>query len=289
MRNTTKLRQLLEQNKVHMAPGCHDALGAYLIQRAGFSIAYMTGYGVACSLLARPDLGEITMSEQIEHAGRIADSIDIPLICDSDSGYGGMINIQRSVRQWQKAGVAGIHIEDQVEPKRCVAMDGMKVVDLETAVTRIKAAVAAKEDPDFVVIARTDAKPVHGLDHAIDRAKALSDAGADMVYVELMQSRDEVEKVAKELAGYPLFIDVFEHPSCVIMTADELQELGFKIISYPMTSTLAYAQTLDKLYSDMRAGGGRGAVVDQMMPLHDFEDIIQLKKVWTDIGQLSQG
>jgi len=288
MRATTQLRNLLDEGSVLMAPGCHDALGAYFIQRAGFKVAYMTGYGVACSLLGRPDLGEITMTEQIDHASRIAAAIDIPLICDSDSGYGGPLNVQRAVREWQKAGVAAVHIEDQVEPKRCVAMEGMRVVDLKTAATRIKAAAAAKEDPDFIIIARTDSKPVHGLDHAIDRAKAFSDAGADMVYVELMQSREEVEKVAKELAGYPLFIDVFEHPSCVVMSANELQELGFKVISFPMTATLAYAKTLDKLYADILASGGRGAVVDQMMPLHPFEDIIKLKEVWEGVSELEK-
>lgn len=228
------------------------------------------------------------MTEQITHAGRIASAITIPLICDSDTGYGGFLNVQRTVREFQKAGVAAIHIEDQVDPKRCVAMEGMRVVDLPTAVTRIKAAVAAKEDPDFIIIARTDAKPVHGLDAAIDRAKAFADAGADMVYVELMQSRQDVETVARKLKGYPLVIDVFEHPSCVIMTASELQALGFKIVTYPMTSTLAYAKTLAKLYPDMLAGGGRGAVVDQMMGLHPFEEIIKLKEVWVGVKKLEE-
>ena len=160
MKAVRRLHALLAEDAIILAPGCHDALGAYFIQRAGFKTAYMTGYGAACSLLGRPDLGELTMTEIVDHAGRIADAIEIPLICDADTGYGGPLNVQRTVREFEKAGVAAIHIEDQVEPKRCAAMKGIAVTDLDTAVKKIRAAVSAKEDPDFIIIARTDSRPL---------------------------------------------------------------------------------------------------------------------------------
>ncbi|MCC8027592.1 MAG: isocitrate lyase/PEP mutase family protein [Clostridium sp.] len=290
MRKTTMLRELLKSDTFYMAPGCHDALGAYMIEKSGFQIAYMTGYGASCSVLGRPDVAEITMTEQVRHAGRIASAVNIPLIADSDSGYGGTLNLQRAVKEFIRAGVAGIHIEDQMEPKRCVAMDGMRVVDLKTACTRIKAAVEARNelDPDFVIIARTDSNPVLGLDAAIERAKAFAEAGADMVYVELMQNEEQVEKVARELKGYPLFVDMFENPKAVLLPCSKLRELGFRICSYPMTSTLVYAKAMMKMLKGMKEGDGRGAVVDQMMSLHEFEEFIGLSGVWEYAAQLER-
>ncbi|MBC8234185.1 oxaloacetate decarboxylase [bacterium] len=286
MGKATRLRKLLKQEPILMAPGCHDALGAYFIQRAGFKIAYMTGYGVAASLLARPDLAELTMTEMVSHASRISSAIDIPLICDSDSGYGGALNVQRTVREYQKAGVAGIHIEDQVDPKRCAVMEGMQVVDLDAAVSRIKAAVAAKEDPDFIIIARTDCRPILGIDEAIKRVKAFAEVGADMVYVELMQSREELEKVGREVAEAPLVIDRFEHPIVPVLTASELQELGFKLVTFPMFSTLAYAKVLEEVYDEILIGEGTGHIIDKRMDLHAFEDIIKLKEIWEGTNNL---
>src|SRR5680860_351035 len=146
---TKQLRRLVESPSILVAPGCYEALGARFIQRAGFSAAYMTGYGVAGSLLGRPDVGEITMTEMVGHAARIAAAIDIPLICDADTGYGGLLNVQRTVREFQRAGVAGIHIEDQEEPKRSAAIGGVRVTEPNVEDTKIRAAVEAKEDPDF--------------------------------------------------------------------------------------------------------------------------------------------
>ncbi len=278
-----RLRELLARNTILMAPGCHDALGARFIQKAGFQAAYMTGYGVACSLLGRPDLGELTLTEMVSHAHRIAAAIDIPLICDADTGYGGPLNVQRTVREFEMAGVAAIHIEDQMEPKRCAAMEGFRVIEPEAAVERIRAAVAAKRDPDFVIIARTDSRPVYGLEHAVRRAKAFAEAGADMVYVELLGSVEEVEYAARSISGVPILFDMFDHPLVPVLSAPELERMGYKVVTFPFTSTLAYAKTLNDLYSSMLERQGAAHLAERRMDLHEFEEALNLKEIWEQL------
>ncbi|MBI5017091.1 MAG: oxaloacetate decarboxylase [Deltaproteobacteria bacterium] len=286
MKRTTQLRRLLENPQILVAPGCHDALGARFIQRAGFSVAYVTGYGVACSLLGRPDVGEITQTEMVAHAARIAAAIDIPLLCDADTGYGGPLNVQRTVREFQRAGVAGIHIEDQQEPKRCAAMGGVRVTDLPTAVARVRAAVEAKSDPDFLVIARTDCRPSLGVDAAIERARAFADAGADMIYVELLGSRDEVARVAREAGSTPLLFDMFDHPKVPVLSAAELEEMGYRVVTFPFTSTLAYAKVLADIYPSILRTGGASEVADRRMELHAFEEAMGLAEIWRGVEKL---
>jgi len=288
MNAAKQLKNLLAKESIIMAPGCHDAMGAYFIQKAGFEAAYMTGYGVACSLLGRPDLGELTLTEMTSHAGRIASAVRIPLICDADTGYGGPLNVQRTVREFEKAGVAAIHIEDQVEPKRCAAMEGFRVTDLKSAVTKIRAAVSARENPDFVIIARTDSRPIFGLDHAIERALAFADAGADMVYVELLASRREVEQVARSITGVPLLFDMFDHPMVPMLSAPELADMGYRIVTFPFTSTLAYAKTLDQIYPAIRSQQGTAGLTKLRMDLHEFETAMELEKIWQTIRSLEE-
>jgi len=289
MKAAKHLRELMARDTIIMAPGCHDAMGAFFIQRAGFETCYMTGYGVACSLLGRPDLGELTMTEMVSHAHRIASAVHIPLICDADTGYGGPLNVQRTVREFEKAGVAAIHIEDQVDPKRCAAMDGLQVTDLKTAVTKIRAAVAAKQDPDFVIIARTDSRPLLGLDHAIERAHAFAEAGADIVYVELLGSREEVERVAQSVTEAPLLFDMFDHPKVPVLKAPELEGMGYKIVTFPFTSTLAYAKTLDHLYPSMLKTQGTAHLNSEKMDFHAFEAAMELEQIWQNIKSIEQG
>ncbi|MEW6490028.1 MAG: oxaloacetate decarboxylase [Thermodesulfobacteriota bacterium] len=286
MKRTTQLRRLLERPGIRMAPGCHDALGARFIQRSGFSVAYVTGYGVACSLLGRPDVGEITLTEMVTHAARIAAAIDIPLICDADTGYGGLLNVQRTVREFQRAGVAGIHIEDQQEPKRCAAMGGVRVLDLDAAVARVRAAVEAKDDPDFFVIARTDCRPALGVDAALERARAFADAGADMIYVELLGSREEVARVGREAGPTPLLFDMFDHPAVPVLRAAELAEMGYRIVTFPFTSTLAYAKVLDEVYPSILRTGGAADVAERRMGLHAFEEAMGLAEIWRGVERL---
>src|ERR1700719_1626339 len=193
MRNTTRLRDLLAGPDLIVAPGAYDALSARLIAQAGFPAVYMTGFGTAASVLGQPDVGLLTMSEMVGRASALASVIgDIPLIADADTGYGNPINVRRTIREYERAGVAGLHIEDQVWPKKCGHMEGKQVIPMDEMVQKVRAAVDARQDPDFVIIARTDANAVYGLDDAMRRGRAYREAGADIVFIEATRSITEL-------------------------------------------------------------------------------------------------
>lgn len=193
-----QLRALVTHHQTLIAPGIYDAYGAKLVENARFSAAYMTGNGVSASLLGRPDIGQVDLTLMTDHARRVASSIAIPLICDADTGYGGVFNIQRTMEEFEAAGVAGIHIEDQIFPKRCAQFEGArKVLDLKEAVAHIQAAVASRVDANFMIIARTDCAESLGLNEAIHRAKIFMSEGADAVFVELKPHPDTLDKIAR--------------------------------------------------------------------------------------------
>jgi 2-methylisocitrate lyase-like PEP mutase family enzyme len=209
MRATTRLRELLAGGKTIVAPGCYNALTAKLLDRAGFPALYMTGYGTSLSLLGLPDAGLATMTEMHLNARYVANAVGVPVIADADNGYGNAINVIRTVKEYVQTGVAAIHVEDQVIPKRCGHVAGRRVVPLEEAVGKVRAAARARRDadPDFVVIARTDARGAHGgtLDDAIRRANAYLEAGADLAFVEGPTSLEEVRRVCREVHGKILY------------------------------------------------------------------------------------
>ena len=199
MKTTAKLRQLLRQPGIIVAPGAYDCLTARLIEREGFPAVYMTGAGTAVTRLGRPDLGFATLSEMVSNAAAIAATVSIPLIADADTGYGGALNVYRSVREYERAGVAAMHIEDQVFPKRCGHLDGKQVVPCEEMVVKLRAAVEARTDEDFVLIARTDALAVTGLDDTLRRCQAYAEAGADVLFVEAVRTHEEIAHVLPTL------------------------------------------------------------------------------------------
>jgi 2-methylisocitrate lyase-like PEP mutase family enzyme len=229
-RRTTQLRQLLATRRTLVVPGCYNALTAKIMAEAGFPALYMTGYGTSLSLLGMPDAGLATMSEMHLNARYIANAVPVPLIADADNGYGNAINVIRTVREYIGAGVAGIHIEDQVAPKRCGHVAGREVIPLDEAAGKIRAAAAARAelDPDFVLIARTDARGAHGgsLDEAIRRANAFLAAGADLAFVEGPTSMDEVRRVCREVKG-PVFYNMTGVSPR--MPLAEMQSLGIAI------------------------------------------------------------
>lgn len=193
-----QLRELITHQATVIAPGIYDAYGAKLVENAGFSAVYMTGNGVSASLLGRPDIGQVDLTLMSDHARRVASSIELPLICDADTGYGGLFNIARTIEEFEAAGVAGIHIEDQIFPKRCAQFDGArKVLDLKEAVAQIQAAVQSRVDSQFMIIARTDCAESMGLDEAIHRAKIFIAEGADCIFVELKPHPDTLSKIAR--------------------------------------------------------------------------------------------
>ncbi len=241
-----RLRQLLNEPGLINAPGAYDGLSARLIELAGFDVVYMTGSGAANSLLGQPDVGLTTMTEMANQAARICAATDLPVISDADTGYGGVLNVRRTVQEYERAGVAGLHIEDQTFPKRCGHFAGKTVVPVEEGVARIRAALAARRDPDLVIIARTDAAAVEGLDAAIRRAHAYEDAGADMLFVEAPHGVDELRVIGRSFR-VPLIANMVEGGATPILPAAELEAMGFKIVLHAGALLRAAALAVEEM------------------------------------------
>lgn len=263
-----QLRSLLARPKLLIAPGCYDALSAKLVQEAGFEAAYMTGFGTSASVLGMPDAGLISFTEMATHAGNLAEAINIPLIADGDTGYGNAVNVYRTVKAYARAGVAGLHLEDQVFPKKCGHVQGKKVVPTEEMVGKIRAAADARAEKDIVVIARTDARVIEGVDATLRRCKAYLEAGADMIFFEAPESEQEIEQVAKEIDA-PLLINMAIGGKTPFVPISRLEKMGFNLAIYPVvtmkSAIVAIRETLNQIKNnpDQRPGG------DKM----DFEDI----------------
>ena len=247
MNYAQEFRKLLTREKTILVPGSYDAFSAKILKQAGFEAIYMTGSGLTASLTGMPDVGILTMTEMVGQARAIVNATRIPLICDADNGYGNPINVIRTVREFESARVAGIHMEDQVAPKRCGHFEGKQVISRIEMVKKIEAAIYARENDDFLIIARTDARSVHGLEEAIVRAKLYFEAGADMAFVESPESEKELEIISRELAGIPLLVNMVEGGKTPILPFENLSEFGFKIVLYPTCGIRAVAKTLQEL------------------------------------------
>lgn len=256
MKKTTQLRQLLERGEILVAPGCFDALTAMIIGKTGFSAAYLSGYGLSAGLLGMPDAGFATMTEVHMVARYVANATNIPVIADSDTGYGNAVNVTRCVREYIQTGIAGIHLEDQVTPKRCGHVAGKELIPIEEAVGKYRAAAKTRDeyDKDFILIARTDARGAlgGGLDEAIKRANAYLDAGADIAFVEAPTSIEEVERIVKEVKG-PLFYNCTGISP--LLSVEELQNLGFSIVIYPGAGLAATLNSVYDLMVDIKNRG----------------------------------
>ncbi len=274
-----RLRSLLAAGSPVLAPGAYDALSARLIEQAGFECAYMTGFGTTASMLGRPDVGLLGGAEMAGNVRRLVQAIDVPLIADADTGYGNAINVVRTVQDYEQAGVAGLHIEDQILPKRCGHMDGKLVVPCDEMEGKIRAAVAARRDPDLVIIARTDARAMEGLDAALARAHAYRAAGADLLFVEALQSVDEIEIVAREFADAQLVFNWAEGGKTPPLPYDRLVELGFALVIMPITTLLAATQAMQGALAALRRDGTPAGIVDDLPPFDDFLDLIGLPEV----------
>jgi 2-methylisocitrate lyase-like PEP mutase family enzyme len=224
-------RALLSGSELIVAPGAYDALTARLVEQAGFPLVYMTGAGTAAAR-GFPDYGLVTLTEMAETAGVLARSVSVPVLADADTGYGNELNVTRTVREFEARGVAGIHLEDQVAPKRCGHLDGKAVLDRDAFVSKIRAAVAARRDPDFVVIARTDAVAVHGLDDAIERANAALAAGADLAFVEAPSSVDDVAAIPRRVHG-PCLLNLVPGGKTPITDLQQVAAMGYRIVILP--------------------------------------------------------
>jgi carboxyvinyl-carboxyphosphonate phosphorylmutase len=254
MRPTTRLRQMLAEPGIIVAPGAYDGFSARLIEAAGFKAVYMTGAGTAASHLGQPDLGLTTLTEMATHASHLASCVSLPLIADADTGYGNALNVVRTVREYEKAGVAGLHLEDQVAPKKCGHIAGKQIVDAKEFAQKIRAAVEYKTDPDLVIIARTDARAVSGLDDAIERANLYREAGADVIFFEAPQSREEIERVAREVKA-PLLANMVQGGRTPGLKVTELETLAFKIVIFPGVCMRAAVPAMETALEQLKQSG----------------------------------
>jgi 2,3-dimethylmalate lyase len=277
-----RLRRRLTEGPMIVAPGIYDAYGALFVEQSGFDAAYMTGNGVSASLLGRPDVGLVDLTLFAAHAHRAASCVDIPLVCDADTGYGNAVNVQHTVREFEAAGVSAIHLEDQVLPKRCGHLPGSRpVVELAEHVGKIEAAIAARRDPDFIIIARTDAAAGHGLDEAIRRGKAYHAAGADVVFVELKSSPDIVEqlkRVTGEIAA-PCLMNVEEGGTIGELGVEDFDRLGFRIAIYPGLARNAAGFGIREALRVLKRDGSTKKARERMLTFKEYNEALKLTDV----------
>jgi len=252
VKTTRILRNILVREETILVPGAYDALSAKILKQAGFEVIYMTGSGVTASLIGWPDVGILSMAEMVNQVRNIVNATDLPLICDADNGYGNAINVLRTVKEFERAGAAGIHIEDQVFPKRCGHFEGKQVIPAEEMAKKIEAAIYARKDKDFLIIARTDARSVLGLDEALRRANLYVDAGADMIFLEAPESLEELQTISGKLTHIPLLVNMVEGGKTPILPFEELKKMGFKIVLYPTSGIRAVAKILQELATHLK-------------------------------------
>lgn len=283
-----RLRELLTGPRPVVAPGAYDALSARLVEQAGFDVVYMTGFGSTAGLLGRPDVGLLTGGEMVANAARLVDAVDLPVIADADTGYGNAVNVVRTVRGYEQAGVAGIHLEDQVMPKRCGHLRGKAVIPAEEMAGKLRAAVAARRDPDFVIIARTDAAAVNGLDDALQRARRYADAGADLLFVESPTSEDDIARIAEELRDTaPLVFNWAEGGRTPPLPLERIRELGYALVLFPISTLLAATAGMRQVLARLRADGTPAAALPGLPGFDEFTELVGLPEV-TAIGERFQ-
>lgn len=273
MYNNKNLRHLLRGDQICIAPGASDALTARLIQQAGFPAVYMTGFGATASRLGAPDIGLLTQTEMTTLARDMVRAIDIPVIADADTGYGGLANIARTVAEYKQAGVAAIHLEDQTMPKRCGQMAGVKVIEVKEAVKRLKCALEVRGNDDLLIIGRTDALPSVGLEAALYRAKAFQEAGVDLVFIDGVKRIAEAEAIAKEING-PKIISIVEANETANLTSKDLESMGFTIALYALSALSSAIRAIADTLNELRDTGTTKGRVSQMASYEEITRIV---------------
>ena len=269
------LKKLLKRNQLLVAPGCFDGLSARLVEEAGFEAAYLSGGAVARSM-GIPDIGLVTMSESIERAAQVVSAIKIPVIADADTGYGNAVNLVRSVREFERIGVAAIHIEDQITPKRCGHLDGKEVISLAEMEMKLKAALDVRTDPDFCIIARTDARGVHGLDDAVARAKAFAKLGVDAIFVEAPQSENELAEIPSRLPDVPLLVNVFKGGKTPMLPMASLQQMGYRIAIYPSETQRAAIHAMRNALATLKREGTTESIDASLTTFNERDKVVGL-------------
>ena len=275
MNSRQTLKQLLQRDKLIVAPGCFDGLSARLVEEADFEAAYLSGGAVARSM-GIPDIGLVTMSETIERAGQVISAVKIPVIADADTGYGNAVNLVRTVREFERSGVAAIHIEDQITPKRCGHLDGKEVISIPEMAKKLEAALAARTDADFCIIARTDARGVHGLNDAIERARVFAKLGVDAIFVEAPQSEEELAEIPQRLPGVPLLVNVFKGGKTPMLPVERLQAMGYRIAIYPSETQRAAIHAMRRALSTLKREGTTESIDDSLTTFQERDKVVGL-------------
>lgn len=271
----TQLKEALAAGSIIQAPGAYDALSARLVERAGFPAVYMTGFGATAARLGQPDIGLLTQTEMTTHARDMVRAVGIPVIADADTGYGGPSNIARTVREYIQSGVAAIHLEDQVAPKRCGQMAGIRLMDAHENEQRLRCALAARGTDPLLVIGRTDALPAAGMAEAVSRAKRYQDAGVDLVFVDGIKTVAEVEAVARQVSG-PKVVSIVDGTDAARLDASALQAMGFELVFFAVTALFSAARAVEQALADLRRHGTPRAVVPNGMSYADFSLVVGL-------------
>jgi methylisocitrate lyase len=275
MTKTERLRACLENPEILLLPGVYDCVGAKLVEQLGFDVVFTSGYGISGSVLGRPDFGFLTATEMLNSVGHIADSVSLPVVADIDTGYGNPLNVVRTVSDVVNAGVSGVILEDQEWPKKCGHFEGKQIIPMEEHVEKIHAAVDARDKSGLVIIGRTDARAVHGLDEAIRRGRAYYEAGADVVFIEAPQSVEELETIAAAFPDAPLFANMIKGGKTPLLSAAELHEMGFKIVVFPLAGLFAAVEAMSRVFRYLKENGTtRG--YERTIEFSDFELIVDV-------------
>jgi len=278
MKKTALLRKLIEDEEILMIPVAHDALCARIAEQSGFKAIFTAGYANSAALLGMPDVSLLTLTEMVEVASRIADAVSIPVFADGDTGHGSIANVMRTVQQFEKAGVAGLFIEDQVQPKRCGHMAGKQVITPREMVSKIKAALDARQDPDFIIMARTDAIAVNGIDDAIQRANLYNDAGADLIFVEAPESVEQMRRIIREVDAHHM-VNMLPGGKTPLLNARELQEIGYSAVAYATACTYTIAKAVRELFESLHKTGTTAGFEDRMISFDEFNRLVGLEHI----------
>lgn len=271
------IKRALNSRGQLIMPGVYDALSAKIAARAGFDVIFITGYSLSATLLGEPDFGLLTQTEVVAAAHRICSVVETPVIVDADTGYGNAVNVVRTVQDLIRAGAAGMFLEDQVWPKRCGHMKGKQVIPLEEQLSKLKAAIDARAGNDFFIVARTDSRQALGLTEAIARGKAFKTAGADAVFIEAPETKEEMREIASHVPG-PLVANMLERGVTPLMGPEELHELGFDLVVWPLAPLYAAAKSLTEVYTTLRRDGSTLAILERLMAFDDFNEIVGLQE-----------
>ena len=275
MSSRQSFKRMLQRDNLLVAPGCFDGLSARLVEEAGFEAAYLSGGAVARSM-GIPDIGLVTMSETIERAVQVVSAVKLPIIADADTGYGNAVNLVRTVREFERVGVTAIHIEDQITPKRCGHLDGKEVISIAEMAKKLEAALGARTDKDFTIIARTDARGVHGFDNAIERARVFAKLGVDAIFVEAPQSEEELTEIPRRLPGIPLLVNVFKGGKTPMLPIKRLEEMGYRIAIYPSETQRAAIHAMRTTLSTLKREGTTESIDDLLTTFKERDRVVGL-------------